>query len=223
MRRFIPTIVVIGVIAVGFVVFARRLKELNDRIVTMERRTVATSGAETRVPESPVPTMTLPNDPPAARATDERHPQRPDEATSSPRSSTTTSTTSVLTAEQQAAVAHEVERILKERRPSMPVVFESEDPLEVLEKELGLTPGQKLRIAEIFKHRDEELRLLPENHSPQELSKLFPEIEERYEQATLRELDVVQQKKYEELQKAGKLLGRGTTFYFSAQTVPEKK
>lgn len=214
MRKFIPMVVVLGVVAAGFVVFARRLKELNDRLASIERRVaappprVASGGPEINVPSTiPAETPVLSN--PTVR--EERSTPRTIES-----KPVTPSTTPILAPDVQAAVAREVERILQERGPILPMVHNSKEPIEVMEEELGLTPGQKLRIAELIKQRDEEMKALAEKHPPQEVMKLFPEVEERYEQAILRELDVTQQKKYLELQKSGRFLGPGHVFFFSA-------
>ncbi len=219
MRKFIPTMIVLGVVAVGFVVFARRLKELNDRLASMERRIAA---APARTPsiasENIVPSATPAASLPLSQAAEERRPPRTVESTPA----TGGGTPSVLTAEQQAAVSREVERILNERMASLPTYFEAGDPLEVLEKELGLTPAQKLRIGKLFDERDAEIRPREESTSLHDLSEVS-KIYERYEEAILRELDLFQQEKYKELQEAGKLLGRGSVFYFSARAVEEKK
>lgn len=220
MRRFIPTIVVLGIMAVGFVVFARRLKDLGDRLAFLERRT---AGAGTKPPGGFVPQTTSTESPPPASTREEPPSQRSvDSPPVAAEKAPIPSTTPALPPDVQAAVAREVERILQERGPILPMVHNSKEPIEVMEEELGLTPGQKLRIAELIKQRDEEMKALAEKHPPQEVMKRFPEVEERYEQTILRELDVAQQKKYLELQKTGKFLGPGHVFFFSAG-VEERK
>jgi hypothetical protein len=110
---------------------------------------------------------------------------------------------------QREAIAREVERQVERRSPG--VNFASpEDPVALMEKELGLSPAQKIRIAELWARREEEQRKLFQGDAftggPAEHLQRIHELEERYETAIKRELDFSQQEKYAQLKKDGRLM-----------------
>lgn len=112
--------------------------------------------------------------------------------------------------EQREAIAKEVERQLQARAPSLSA-FTREEPLAVMEKELGLNPAQIVRVAELLKRRDEERSRLSESGgfqgAPEEFPKRSMELEEKYDEAVRGELDFGQRQKYARLKEEGRLNG----------------
>jgi hypothetical protein len=105
----------------------------------------------------------------------------------------------------RADIAREVDAILKEKYGHLPQ-FDMADPLVVMERELNLSPSQKVRIGELFKQKQEEMIKAHDDSKMGEAFKKMREIDQRYEELVKAELDVAQQQKYEELKKNGKLM-----------------
>ncbi len=121
-----------------------------------------------------------------------------------------------LTPDQEKAVAKLVERVFKEKYPHLAGEGNAEDQLALLEKELGLDPGQKARIAELWKRMEEEEQALGEELGREmqagkgnfmDAMPKFAELAKRYDELVKKELSIPQQAKYAELQKAGKIPG----------------
>ena len=112
--------------------------------------------------------------------------------------------------EQREAIAKEVERQLQARAPSLSA-FTREEPLAVMEKELGLNPAQIVRVAELLKRRDEERSRLSESGgfqgAPEEFPKRSMELEEKYDEAVRGELDFGQRQKFAWVKEYGRLNG----------------
>jgi hypothetical protein len=119
-----------------------------------------------------------------------------------------------LSPAMQAAMAAEVDRLVKEKYGDMPhMAFKQmEDPLSVMEKELVLTPNQKMEIGELWKKREDEMMKAMDGAKMGELPEKMKEIEGRYDAAIKQHLDLTQQAKYDGLKKDGKLMGGGVVF-----------
>lgn len=115
-----------------------------------------------------------------------------------------------------------VRRLLKERDQKSPfadlINMEMEDPIVVMERELKLSPSQKLRIEDHMKARDAANDELMKGEWWKSDSKAYSEqwqaVHNNYEAAVKGELDYNQQQKYDELRKSGKLMdwgGSGST------------
>ncbi|HYE98874.1 MAG TPA: hypothetical protein VEJ18_08185, partial [Planctomycetota bacterium] len=115
-----------------------------------------------------------------------------------------------FTPAQREAVAREVERALKERGPAPPA-WPRVDVPSLLEKELGLSPAQKLKVEELWKRRDEDLMKVaregPGEGGFAELSRKIQAVEARYDELIKRELDFTQATAYDRLKKEGRLHG----------------
>lgn len=175
-----------------------RLGAISERLEALERRGLGQRTASTSTPPSVVPEAPSVE---AALRSETARPMvvAPPIGAAAPSPAVPPAPTAL-----QDAVAKEVERQLQARGPS--IAFSGpQDPLTVLEKELGLSPAQKIRIGELFQQRDEEQRKLFEKGGPPQHLKALPELEARYEAEILRELDYAQQQKYEQLKKDGKL------------------
>jgi hypothetical protein len=126
-------------------------------------------------------------------------------------------------------VAKEVERQLKDRGPGGFIggAIRMEDPITVMEKELGLTPQQKLRIADLWKRRDDELMKMVETapgvEGFREHAKKLQETETRYDTEIKRELDFAQAQKYDDLRKQGKLMGGNVVIQLQLEDKPAEK
>ena len=176
----------------------RRQEALAERLDALERRAPPTAHA-------PVPAPAV-------------EPERPIESAPAPAVATPlertpaaarTPAVDVLTPAQREAIAKEVERQVEKRGPSIGAVHRFEEPMVVMERELGLSPAQKVRIEELFKRREEEQRKFFEEGfkgGPGAHAKAVQELEERYDTAIRQHLDFSQQQKYEELKKDGRLM-----------------
>ncbi len=173
-----------------------RQSALADRLEALERRSAAAPR-----------TVVVP--PPALPRADEEH--RPSPRVEAPRQAVAGPAPAAPPSGDvlREAVAREVERQMEARRPSIATFSSPEDPLAMLEKELGLSPAQKIRIAELWKRREEDQRKLFEGGAlkggPGEHFKKVQELEEKYETAVNLELDFTQQERYAQLKKEGRL------------------
>lgn len=214
------TVLVAASLALNVALFLRQ-RDLERRLGSLERKPAAPRSATAPTEESsgPLPERRESAQLPANRMF--RDDSRSSGATGG----------SPLPEATREAIEREVEKRLAEREKNRGagvfsqgegVLLKMEEPIAVLERELALTPAQKERIAAIWKRRDEELREQAENGSHgREMMKRFIEIQERYDEEVKRELDVAQQRKFDELQKSGRLMGGGVMFAFKGE--PDKK
>ncbi len=130
-----------------------------------------------------------------------------------------------ITPAMKAALAAEVERHMKEKYGDLPhIAFHTmDDPITVMEKELTLTPNQKMAIGDLWKKREQELMKAFEEHKMSELGEKAKEIEERYDAAIKQQLDITQQGKYDQLKKDGKLNGGGVVFQMDVKSTEKDK
>jgi hypothetical protein len=181
----------------------RRQEALAERLDVLERRGVPTARAIAPVAAEAEPERRV--EPVRAAATPSAPERTPAPARPTPPPA---AVVDAFTPAQHDAIGREVERQLR-ARPAALGFQTPEDPLEVMEKELGLSPAQKLRIAELFKAREEEQRkLLADGFKggPAEHMKAVQELEARHETAIQQQLDFAQQQKYEQLKKDGRLV-----------------
>jgi hypothetical protein len=106
-----------------------------------------------------------------------------------------------------------IDKKLKEKDDKSPFkLFAMDDPLEVMEKELRLSPLQKDRIKQHYDDAQREIsemwmKGMSDKEHWADTVKKTEEVEKRKEENIKRELDLAQQEKYDELKKAGKLNG----------------
>ena len=215
------TVAISALVALGLgtacVLLLQRQRDLEERIARLEKRPApaprAASGApEAELPPTPAVRPSLP--PPAEPARSASVPAPPAEPPVSPA--------------VQDAVAREVERQLKERGGGgfLAGAVRMEDPITRMEKELGLTPAQKVRVADLWKRRDEELlktaETAPGVEGFREHAKKLQEIEARYDAEIKRELDFTQAQKYDDLRRQGKLMG-GVMIQLHLEDKPAEK
>ena len=131
---------------------------------------------------------------------------------------------SKLTPAQEEAVAKSVDRILNEKYGHLPKVHHPEDFEKTLEKELGLSESQKIRIGEIIKWKREEQRKVFQAEegllSGKSLKKAM-EIDNKADELIKAELSATQQAKYDQLKKDGKLQP-GVTIQVEANDKPSE-
>ncbi|HEU4338818.1 MAG TPA: hypothetical protein VFS19_02015 [Planctomycetota bacterium] len=129
-----------------------------------------------------------------------------------------------LTPAQEEAVAKSVDRILKEKYAHLPKNPNPEDLEKTLEKELGLSESQKVRIGEILKWKRGEQRKLFEGEDPTlgSTMKKAMDIDKKAEAAIKNELDATQQAKYDQLKKDGKI-PQGVSVQIEARDGPESQ
>lgn len=201
MQKLLLTLPLVVALALGVMVLsmAERQRALEERIAQLERRPTSAPKAVAASPAEPA--AAIPDAPAPVTA-----PRPVAEPAVSP---TPPAALEPLAPAVQQAVAKEVERQLKERRPGVfAEAIRMEDPLTLMEKELGLSPSQKLRIGELWKKRDAEMMKQVEgNLGNLEAMKKVKEFEERYDLEIKRELDFAQQEKYDALKKQGRLHG----------------
>jgi hypothetical protein len=210
------------IVALGILCGAlfNRQRSLEDRLAEVERRSASAPRPAEAPAEKPVDER-LPAPPVRAIVEAPRVPADPEIRRPAP----VVATPEPLPPALQAAVAKEVERVMKEKRGLWLEGGDAVDPMGVLEKELALSPVQKLRIQEHWKSRDEAFGKVPQESllkDPLEHIRKMTEIEEGCETAVKRELDFAQQEKYDALKKEGKLLG-GAVFRFNVVQKFEKK
>jgi hypothetical protein len=183
--------------AVSLLALLSRQAALDARLDVLERRRPPSPAAPVRSVED-VP-VDPPEGVPAARtAPPAPAPPREPEA---------------FTPAQRAAVSREVERALRERRG--PLAAHAFPPVtdvpSLLEKELGLSPSQKLKIEELWKRREEELMKLvgsgPGEGGFQDFPRKIQAAEARWDETIKRELDFAQGQTYDRLRKEGRLHG----------------
>jgi hypothetical protein len=131
-----------------------------------------------------------------------------------PERSMTGGGTAELSPAVKAAMAKEVDRLMKEKYGDLPAMNfrKMEDPITVMERELGLSPNQKMAIADLWKKREEEMMKSMNDSKMNEMAEKMKEIEGRYDAAIKQQLDLGQQAKYDGLKKDGKLHGGGVVF-----------
>lgn len=196
--RWLPWVMV-AVLGLGLFALANRQRQLAERVELLERR------PPTPPAEAPVG-VEAPATRPAAAL--ERPASLPPSEPSRPAPVVPAPAAEAFTPAQRAELAKEVERALRERGGPTIGWGALEDPMAVMEKELGLSPAQKLRVQALWKRRDAELmKGVDEGFqgNPGEHFKKLKEVEERYDEEIKRELDFAQREKYDALKKEGKL------------------
>jgi hypothetical protein len=104
-----------------------------------------------------------------------------------------------------------IEKALAERDKKNPLaqIFEFEDPMVVMERELKLSPIQKSRIQQHWKERDDAMMDVWGTEEARkdwrEASRKVEELQKTCDENVRRELDLAQQEKYDDLKKKGKL------------------
>lgn len=223
MNRALSYVLVVLVLASAAlnVLLFRRQKEIEKRLDGVEKRPPATSATtDTSHPEEN--NLWTGGEWPKSRKYEEgsNQPVRK-ESTGSGTADTTTAT---LPPDLKAAIAKEVEeQIKKSGSGNVHMSFDPfQDPMTVMEKELNLSPSQKIRIQELLKKKQEEnMKVIDEDIKMKEKMEKHDEIDRRYEELIKRELDLEQQKKYEELKKSGRLM-TGTVIKFGVKKEEEK-
>jgi hypothetical protein len=185
--------------AVSLLALLSRQAALDARLDVLERRRPPSPAAPVRSAEE------VPVDPRVDVPASRNAPPREGPAAAPPREP------EAFTPAQRAAVSREVERALRERRGSLaahafpPVT----DVPSLLEKELGLSPAQKLKIEELWKRREEELMKLagsgPGEGGFQDFPRKIQAAEARWDETIKRELDFAQGQTYDRLRKEGRL------------------
>ncbi len=202
---------VLGLLATQIVLF-RRVSLMQKQVAELERRRVPSRPAPPapRPPEEPVAAVALDPAPPA-RSSLTREP--------------------AVSAEREAAVpaapgaplaAGDVEsivnRVLEEREKNSPfgrvVAMNLEDPMEVMKRELGLSPAQAMSVEGYRKGRRLALEELQKSGLMTNDARAWKDqtraIQNNYEAMVRSELSAEQQKKYDELKKSGKLVDLGS-------------
>lgn len=209
-------VVLVGASAALNVILFRRQKEIEQRLVELEKKPAPAATAKT--PADPeIRTFTEPTKT-ERRYTDPGTTGDPKviERTGDRVGDTSTAT---LPADVRAAIAKEVEEQLKKSGAgSVHMSIDPfQDPMTVMEKELALSPSQKIRIQELLKRKqDENMAVMDSDLKMKEKMDKHQEIDRRYEELIKRELDTEQQKKYEELVKSGQLM-TGTVIKFGVK------
>ena len=112
---------------------------------------------------------------------------------------------------------------MKDKYGALPALsfHKMEDPIAVMERELGLSPNQKMTIGDLWKKREEEMMKSMNDAKMNEMAEKMKAIDERYDAAIKQNLDLGQQAKYDTLKKDGKLHG-GSGVVFSVDMKTEK-
>lgn len=213
-------VVLVAALGVGLLILFQRQQALTDRLGELE---VKLAVAKSVRPAEPVPeAASIPAPPMPIAAPQAVELPRPVAEPDLRRPAAPSVAPEALPPGVQAAVAKEVDRLMKERGGMWLDSAAMQDPIALMEKELGLSPAQKLRIQDYWKRRDDAILKLAGDgfKNPGEHLRKATEIEEEYETAVKRELDFSQQEKYDALKREGKLINaRGAVIRLNVQKV----
>lgn len=112
--------------------------------------------------------------------------------------------------QQEAAIEKAVERALARREESSAAPrAPRESPIEVLDRELKLSPSQRLRIEELMGKRNEDVLALFSGGAGNllEAANRAKELDAQYDEAIKAELTTEQALRYTELKKSGRIPG----------------
>jgi hypothetical protein len=117
----------------------------------------------------------------------------------------------------KSMIAAEVDRAVKEKVGDLPRITRMEDPMAVMEKELGLSPNQKMEIGALWQKREDEMKKTLHDAKMADMPDKMKELETRYDGLIKSHLDLGQQAKYDALKKDGKLMGGGVVFHMEVK------